>query len=161
MKTTLCLRHGFRRRTLFALVALGAFVWLHSEARAATRWETLEAIHAIENPYDQRAPGPCGELGAYQFRQNTWRKYSQRPFNEAIDRQCSDEVAVRHYEWIKSSLERNRLVPSTYNIALAWNAGLTAVVRGRVPASSRDYAERVENIATDLHRRQLQVAVAR
>jgi len=141
--------------------AVGLFVGLHAEARASSRWETLEAIHSVENPFDRQTPGPCGELGAYQFRQDTWRMYSHRAFNEALDRRYSDEVAVRHYDWLKATLERNGLEASIYNIALAWNAGIGAVVNGRAPASSRDYATRVENIAVDLHSRQLRVADAR
>ena len=84
--------------------------------------------------------------------------YSRRAFNEALDRRRSDEVAVRHYDWLKTSLERNGLEATVYNIALAWNAGIGAVVSGRVPAVSRDYASRVENIALELRSRQRQVA---
>jgi len=161
MKTATDINHSFGRRALFLTGAVCTFVWPHSEARASTRWETLEAIHAIENPSDRQSPGPCGELGAYQFRLDTWRMYSPRPFSEALDRRRSDEVAVRHYDWLKSALERNGLESSIYNIAMAWNAGIGAVVSGRVPAVSRDYAERVENIAVELRKHQQQLADAR
>jgi hypothetical protein len=158
VKTTFDLKHGLRRRALFLAGAVCTLVGLDTEAHASTRWETLEAIHAVENPRDRQTPGPCGELGAYQFRQDTWRMYSRRAFNEALDRRRSDEVAVRHYDWLKTSLERNGLEATIYNIALAWNAGIGAVVSGRVPAVSRDYATRVENIAIELRSHQQQVA---
>lgn len=76
--------------------------------------------------------------------------HSQVPFAEAIDRRNSDEVAVRHYEWLKTTLTRAGIEPSTYNIALAWNAGVNAVIKGRIPAASKDYATRVNNLAEDL-----------
>ncbi|MSU69834.1 MAG: hypothetical protein EXS39_03475 [Opitutaceae bacterium] len=141
-------------RTLCWLGALlGCTLVMFTESAAAERWETLQAIHWVENPHNQQAPGPCGELGAYQFRRETWRMYSLQPFAAALDRRCSDEVAVRHYEWIKSGLVRHGLRPTIYNIAMAWNAGLSAVVKDRAPASSRDYAARVSNLAADLRSR--------
>jgi len=117
---------------------------------AGERWETLQAIHWVENPHDSPKAGPCGELGAYQFRENTWRMHTQVPFKLAIDRTHSDEVAVRHYEWIKRGLIRAGLPVTPYNVALAWNDGLAATIKGRVPAATRNYAERVNNLATQI-----------
>src|SRR5581483_3534765 len=74
--------------------------------RAADRWETLEAIHWVENPHDSTRIGAHGELGPYQFRQSTWRMHSHRPFYQAVNRQYSDEVAVKHYEWLRGGLEQ-------------------------------------------------------
>jgi hypothetical protein len=85
----------------------------------------------------------------------TWAQHSRRPFTDALNRRWSDEVAVRHYDWLCERLARNGLEPSVYNVALAWNAGLSAAVRGRAPRRSHDYALRVGNIANDLHRRLL------
>lgn len=116
------------------------------KARAATRWEILEAIHSIENPRDLTRPGRHGELGAYQFRAQTWRMHSQEPFRQALVRESSDQVAVQHYEWIRRGLMRNGREPSVYNIALAWNGGLDAVVKGKAPTRAHEYAERVTNI---------------
>ncbi|MBK8857526.1 MAG: hypothetical protein IPN11_07505 [Opitutaceae bacterium] len=117
---------------------------------AGERWETLQAIHWVENPHNSPKAGPCGELGAYQFREKTWRMHTQVPFKQAINRTHSDEVAVRHYEWIKRGLVRAGLPVTPYNVALAWNGGLAATVRGRVPAATRNYAERVNNLALQL-----------
>jgi len=122
---------------------------------ASERWETLEAIHWIENPTDSSRPGTYGELGAYQFRPTTWRMHSTLPFARALDRTASDRVAVQHYEWLKQGLVRNGLEVTPYNIALAWNGGLSAVVKGSVRSASRDYAERVTNIAQSLHQTHL------
>ena len=137
-------------RKLAVFAGLALCLLAPGKAGAASRWETLEAIHAVENPSNSARPGRFGELGAYQFRATTWRMYTKRPFAEATNRQSSDEVAVRHYEWLKTTLARAGVEPSTYNIALAWNAGANAVITGRIPSSSRDYATRVDNVAATL-----------
>lgn len=136
-----------------AAFAFGFFA--PSTLQASQRWETLEAIHWIENPNDSVRPGPCGELGAYQFREATWRMHTTMPFARAIERSASDDVAILHYEWLKRGLVRHGLEVTTYNIALAWNGGLTATVRGSVRARTRDYAERVTNIAQELRTSQV------
>lgn len=144
------------RRGLLLAGAVFAFgLLVPVTLRASERWETLEAIHWIENPNNSPRPGPYGELGAYQFREATWRMHTSVPFSRALVRSASDDVAIRHYEWLKQGLMRNGLEPTPYNIALAWNGGLTATVRGSVPAAARDYAERVTNIAQSLHKTQL------
>jgi hypothetical protein len=116
--------------------------------RASERWATLEAIHQIENPRDSTRPGPFGELGAYQFRSTTWRMHTAVPFERAHDRQVSDAVAVQHYEYLKRGLRAAGLTPSTYNIALAWNSGLNAVISGTSPRVSHHYATRATNLAS-------------
>ena len=143
------------RGLLFAGLVLAVGVLIPSTLRASERWETLEAIHWIENPHNSVHPGPCGELGAYQFREATWRMHTTMPFVRALERPASDDVAIRHYEWLKTGLLRHGLDVTPYNIALAWNGGLAAAVRGSVPAAARDYAERVTNIAQELRRAQL------
>lgn len=126
-----------------------------SVASAADRWETLQAIHWVENPTESTRPGRHGELGAYQFRRATWHMHTKDSFHLANHRPTADKVAVEHYEWLRRGLIRNGIPATSYNIALAWNAGLTAVVRGRIPAASRSYASRVNNLVVDLKARQL------
>jgi hypothetical protein len=135
----------FRCAALLALWSVSATL-----ARAATRWSTLEAIHRLENPRNLTRPGPRGELGAYQFRQATWRMHTKTPFQQALDRETSDRVAVRHYDWLKRGLEQAGLPVTTYNIALAWNGGLAAVIAGTSPHVAHDYAERVVNLAGEI-----------
>jgi hypothetical protein len=139
-----------KTRTKSLLISVGlllsGFVQLHADQRA----DTLLSIHWVENPNNSPAPGSFGELGAYQFRAETWRMHTQRPFAEAIDRKASDEVAIRHYEWLKATLARGGVEPTAYNIALAWNAGVNAVLKGRAPAIAHDYATRVNNLASEM-----------
>jgi hypothetical protein len=140
-----------RSKFLFFACALGLAV----VARASDRWETLEAIHWVENPHNSTRLGAHGELGPYQFRQATWRMYSRRPFYEAINRQYSDEVAIKHYEWLKEGLAHAGIEATPYNIAMAWNAGLDAVIGHHVPSTSRGYAEQVSNIAAEVKRNEV------
>lgn len=116
------------------------------EASASDRWETLRAINWVENPTNQTQRGRFGELGPYQFRPATWRMHTTRPFSQAVQREAADEVAVKHYEWIKHALERAGVEATPFNIAMAWNCGVDAVLAGRAPTASYDYATRVNNL---------------
>ncbi len=73
--------------------------------------------------------------------------HTSAPFARAIDKRASDDVAVKHYEWLKRGLEQAGMPVTPYNIALAWNGGLEAVVLGHSPAVARDYAQRAANLA--------------
>ncbi|MEY2882088.1 MAG: hypothetical protein RLZZ15_4468 [Verrucomicrobiota bacterium] len=136
-------------RTRLIALAGFAFALVAATLRADTRHATLAAIHAVENPRNVTRPGRCGELGAYQFREATWRMHTAEPFARALDRAASDAVAVRHYEWLRRGLERAGLSPTAYRIALAWNGGLAATVRGSAPRAAHGYAERVANLAAE------------
>lgn len=138
-----------RSRALVRIATtLCAFLLLSvTSAMASIRWATLEAIHQLENPSNSPRPGPFGELGAYQFRATTWRMHTKTPFSQALDRQTSDAVAVQHYEWLKRGLEEARIPATPYNIALAWNGGLSAVIAGNSPRIAHDYAKRAANLA--------------
>jgi hypothetical protein len=126
-----------------------------AQARASERWATLEAIHQLENPHNTSEPGQYGELGPYQFRESTWRMYTQAPFSQALDRRTADVVAVKHYNWLKAQLESHGLAATPYRIALAWNSGIGAVVAGSSTAASEDYASRAANIAGELETREV------
>lgn len=69
------------------------------------------------------------------------------PFQRALDRGTSDIIAVKHYEWLRRGLEAARVPATPYNIALAWNGGLGAVISGRSPLIAHDYAQRAANLA--------------
>jgi len=116
-------------------------------ASASERTAVLEAIHQLENPRNLARPGPRGELGAYQFREATWRMHTALPFARAVDRVCSDHVAVLHYDWLRRGLLRAGLPATPYFVALAWNGGLYAAVSGRAPRAAHRYAERAANLA--------------
>ena len=124
-------------------------------AKASERWATIEAIHQLENPTDSEVPGSLGELGPYQFREETWKMHTQVPFRRALDRRASDVVAVKHYEWIRSELASHGVVATPYNVALAWNGGIGAVLDTHPPAGAVDYANRAANLTALFQRGQL------
>jgi hypothetical protein len=147
-----------RLRALLARLApvfIFASMFIPAQARASERWATLEAIHQLENPGNSDLPGSCGELGAYQFREETWKMHTQAPFSRALDRRSSDAVAVKHYEWIKLELEHRGIVATPYRIALAWNGGIRAVLEESPPAVAVDYASRAANLAAEFGRGQI------
>jgi hypothetical protein len=154
-KTNIRLRLGAPLLTVAAPVLAVLFVAFAAQARASERWATLEAIHQLENPRDTELPGSCGELGAYQFREQTWRMHTAAPFSRALDRRSSDAVAVKHYDWIKAELERRGFDATPYRVALAWNGGIKAVLDRHPPASVADYATRAANIAAEIERNEL------
>jgi hypothetical protein len=156
MKTTIRSLPGLRAySTRLAAVFIIGSILVSTAARASERWETLQAIHMLENPGDSHSPGSQGELGAYQFREETWKMHTQAPFSRALDRRSSDAVAVKHYDWIKGELEKRGVTVSPYSVALAWNGGIKAVTAVRPPASAVDYATRAANLAADIGRGQL------
>lgn len=137
-----------------------ALFGLSAASASEMRWATLEAIHKLENPRNLTRPGPHGELGAYQIRPSTWRMHTKTPFYKANSRAESDVVAVRHYEWIKDGLTRNGVSATPYNIALAWNGGLSAAINGKSPRVAHDYAKRATNLAAEYQARARLVAQA-
>lgn len=106
----------------------------------------IRYVETQDQPYPPR--GKLGERGPYQFRRSTWRMHTSSSFNLAENREVANTVAKRHYAWIEDQLRASGIEPSPYKVALAWNAGVNAVIRGRVPAVSYDYANRVINIAS-------------
>jgi hypothetical protein len=144
-------RLGAHAARLAAVFIFGCLFAVHA-ARASERWETLQAIHMLENPSDSHSPGSLGELGPYQFREQTWKMHTQAPFSRALDRRSSDAVAVKHYDWIKSELEKRGVAVTPYTVALAWNGGIKAVVGDHPPAAAIDYASRAANLAAEFSR---------
>jgi hypothetical protein len=134
------------KRLLTQVLLLAGLLAFTSGARADDRWETLRAINWVENPTNHTRVGRFGELGPYQFRVGTWRMHTSKPFSMATQREAADEVAVKHYEWIKANLEKAGVDATPFNIAMAWNTGVNNVINGRAPIVSYDYAERVVNL---------------
>lgn len=106
----------------------------------------LYAIRVVEsgNHYDC-PPGRYGEQGPYQFRHSVWRQYTTAPFADATTA-YADGVALQHYHWIVTNLQRRGVRPTIWTVAAAWNGGIGSVSRGRIPAASRSYANRVVNV---------------
>lgn len=146
-------------RLLTQILLLAAVLTFTIKLGADDRWETLRAINWVENPTNHTRMGRYGELGPYQFRPTTWRMHTKRPFSQAVQREAADEVAVKHYEWIKQELENAGVDASPFNIAMAWNSGVGNVLKGRVPGVAYNYAERVTNLVQSFKQRAAATAV--
>jgi hypothetical protein len=147
------------QRLLTKILLLVTLLGFTNVAGASDRWETLRAINWVENPTNQTAVGRFGELGPYQFRPGTWRMHTDKPFRLAVSKPVADEIAVKHYEWIKRTLEQRGVDANVFNIAMAWNCGVEAVLSGRAPTVSYHYAERVTNLVETFKQRVRPVVV--
>lgn len=145
------------------LLAVTCSASLATAGAATERAEVLRAINWVENPTNHARRGAHGELGPYQFRAKTWQLHTRKSFSLAVIREHADDVAVKHYEWIKRGLERAGIDPSPFNIAMAWNSGLGSVLNGRVPDVTYNYAQRVSNLVESqrVQRANLQVAAVK
>jgi hypothetical protein len=118
-------------------------------AALAPTQDFLYAIRVVESGDNYNCPtGPYGERGPYQFRRAVWQEYTSAPFYRARTA-YADVVAERHYDWIVHVLSDRGLRPTVYNVAEAWNGGVGAVIRGRIPSATRGYASRVVNIVEE------------
>lgn len=107
----------------------------------------LDAIRTVEDVRGSRRPGRHGERGDYALTYDVWQQHSRLDFfRYAYDPVISRQVAQAHLESLCNGLERAGLPITPYTLGLAWNGGLRATVRHRTVASTKDYAERVQNV---------------
>ena len=140
------LHSGFRQCRALFLVSCLTTVAAGAAPALPDQSAFLHAIRLVESGDCYDSPrGRCGELGAYQFRLMVWRQHTTAPFSQARTR-FADTVAARHYSWITQRLRANGIEPTSWNIAAAWNSGVSSVVSGAIPAATQDYATRVVNL---------------
>lgn len=114
--------------------------------------QLADQIAVVERAPGSSARGRKGERGPYQLTLAVWRQHTRLPYDLAEHEIYARPVAVAHLTWLRDNLRRRGLAINSYNLALAWNAGLTAAVTGRTKPSHRDYASRVRNLVDDQHR---------
>ena len=140
------LHSGFRRCRALFLVSCLSTVAAKAAPAPPDQSSFLHAIRLVETGDRCDSPrGRYGELGAYQFRLMVWRQHTSAPFSRARTR-FADTVAARHYSWIAQRLRANGVPATSWNIAAAWNSGVSSVVSGAIPATTQDYATRVVNL---------------
>lgn len=138
---------GLSLAAILVFAAAGNARTVHSQPDL-DRDAFLAAIAEVETGGNARAVGRKGERGMYQFRSAVWRQYTRRSFFDAHNPTLSYYVAVKHFDWLYDGFRRNGRQPTPYLMAAAWNGGLTRVLSGRLPPSTRSYAERVSNIVS-------------
>lgn len=90
-----------------------------------------------------RKVGRAGERSAWQITPAVWQEYTAAPFARAsTDAKLGRVVAAAHLRRLHVDLRRRTGYVNTFTLALAWNAGLSGAINGRVPPGARDYAAR-------------------
>lgn len=102
-------------------------------AHAATDAQIIQALEMTEASYGQI--GRAGEVTPSQLSPATVHDHGLDP--------------MANLRWLKEQLARKHVAVLPFNIALCWNAGLTAATTGKAPISSYRYACRMtENLET-------------
>jgi hypothetical protein len=116
------------------------------KSEAAVDAERLaSAIRPVEDWHGR--DGAAGERGPYQITRAVWSMHMPgTPFAAARQEGPGRACALKHIAWLARELKAAGWPDNAHTIALAYNAGLTAVLEARAPQSSYDYALRVENI---------------
>jgi hypothetical protein len=90
----------------------------------------LRAIAEVETGNHPRT-GRAGERGVHQM---------------GPAARSDHATPLAHLHWLVTTLRAGGEIPTPFVLALAWNAGATAVLEGRTTARQRDYAARVRNL---------------
>ncbi len=107
----------------------------------------LQAVAQVESGCDDKAVGKRGERGRYQLSPAVWGQHARKqPFTLAHNATESKVVADHHIQWLLDRLRFASIELTPYNIALAWNAGFSAMTHNKLTAVHRDYADRVVNL---------------
>lgn len=102
----------------------------------------LSAVRQVEEWHGR--DGRAGERGPWQITAAVWAMHMPgTPFAMARQEGPARACALKHVAWLRARLRAAGADDNAYNLALAWNAGLSAVLRGRAPERSYDYAGRV------------------
>lgn len=107
----------------------------------------LWAIAAVESGGDPKAvcsDGTC--LGLYQFTESTWELCSDVPFQAATIREYADSAARVYLAQLIERLTSSGHPADVHNLAVSWNAGPGAVIKGNATRATVDYALRVGNL---------------
>lgn len=109
----------------------------------------LDATRAVEN-WEGR-DGKGGELGPYGIKRVVWQQHMGK-LDFALARQESygRECAKRHILWLARQLKARGVAQDMLMIALAYNAGLDRVLRGKAGDFSWGHARRVNNVYQSL-----------
>jgi hypothetical protein len=102
----------------------------------------LTAISMVETGGDKNAVGSRGERG----------EFAMIPSVVAQHGGYTRKDAESHAVLVQKRLVANKIDPNPFNIALAWNAGIGAVIRGNAPVKSYQYAVRVNNLYESITR---------
>lgn len=109
----------------------------------------LWAIAQVETPAGvPLAPGPAGESGRWQLTRAV--RMDRAKDLKAVGAAVNDEALARaHLLWLEREFRKIGVKPSPFQLALAWNAGFGAALRGEVQPRHYDFAWRVSNLVEE------------
>lgn len=97
----------------------------------------VAAVVWTESGYCPQAVGKAGEVGLGQFMPGTWERVTKAPIEWRSHPDWALWATAKHLRELWDATHDWRLALAAYN------AGLGAVKRGQIPASTRRYVERV------------------
>lgn len=101
------------------------------------------AIAQVESGDDSTALGRDGERTKYQFKIDTWAKYSSEPIRDASPAEC-DRVADLYLLDIMRHLERIKIPVTPRNIYVCWRYGVhTPAIMIKSPHTDADRVQRL------------------
>ena len=110
----------------------------------------IAVLAQVETPNGVPAhPGKAGETGKWQLTPavRVERRADLIRAGVEINDKNLAKAQILH---IKRELERAHKPAEVFDIAVAWNAGITAKINGTAPASSIDFGKRVEALVNEM-----------
>jgi hypothetical protein len=129
------------------LLASAVIVFAVPEPEKLDIERMLDAIRGAEN-WDGKSTGHAGEYGPYQMTPEVWRK-SRMGWKKDIREATPDEwraAALEDLRFRIVSLEINHFRVTPFLAALAWTAGVRAVITHTASRAKADYATRAERL---------------
>lgn len=91
--------------------------------------------------------GAAGERGPWQIKAEVWTMHMPGiPFAQARQTAPARACALKHIAWLAEQLKARGVAVTPFNLAAAWNAGLTGYTTGRAPDRAYHYAADVAAI---------------
>ena len=156
-----CSAQSIPARTPIAPPATTALLASHARPTAREIGDRLvDAIIQVESQGNPQCVGSTGERGLMQIRLTTWRETTRElfgrplPFNQAFDPELNRRVGRAYLAHLQEHIAEHREHWRSDERSLliaAYNAGPTCLRQKgfnlqRMPESTRDYVERVQNL---------------
>ena len=118
---------------------LWAKTWKYARAWGVDPY-LVAAVVWVESGYCPQAVGRAGEVGLGQFMPGTWQRVTGAPLEWRSHPDWALWATAKHLRELWEATQDWRLALAAYN------AGLGAVRRGAIPASTQRYVERVLSV---------------
>ncbi len=112
----------------------------------------LRALGELESGNNDHAVGMLGERSRYQFRKDTWKEVSNRPFSFAYKTEFATAAAMTYINVLSNRFyTKTGKRPTELDYYIMWNWGFAKYERAKfntykVPREVRDAAFRFSNL---------------